>query len=49
MARLRIGLALGSGIVRGWAHIGVIRGLAEAGIEPELICGTSIGALVGGV
>jgi len=49
MARPRIGLALGSGIARGWAHIGVIRGLAEAGIEPELICGTSIGALVGGV
>ena len=49
MARPRIGLALGSGIARGWAHIGVIRGLAEAGIEPDLICGTSIGALVGGV
>ena len=49
MRRPRIGLALGSGIARGWAHIGVLRGLAEAGIEPDLICGTSIGALVGGV
>jgi len=45
--RPRIGLALGSGSARGWAHIGVIRALAEAGIEPDLVCGTSIGALVG--
>ena len=43
----RIGLALGSGSARGWAHIGVIRALADAGIEPDLVCGTSIGALVG--
>ena len=43
----RIGLALGGGSARGWAHIGVIRALAEAGIEPEIVCGTSIGALVG--
>src|SRR5512143_2571633 len=43
----RIGLALGGGSARGWAHIGVIRALAEAGIEPDLVCGTSIGALVG--
>jgi NTE family protein len=43
----RIGLALGSGSARGWAHIGVIRALAEAGIEPDIVCGTSIGALVG--
>ena len=45
--RPRIGLALGSGSARGWAHIGVIRALAEAGIAPDLVCGTSIGALVG--
>jgi NTE family protein len=45
--RTRIGLALGGGSARGWAHIGVIRALAEAGIEPDLVCGTSIGALVG--
>lgn len=42
-----IGLALGGGSARGWAHIGVIRALADAGIEPDLVCGTSIGALVG--
>jgi NTE family protein len=38
---------LGSGAARGWAHIGVIRTLEEAGIVPDLVCGTSIGALVG--
>ncbi|MHB1051980.1 MAG: patatin-like phospholipase RssA [Thiobacillus sp.] len=42
-----IGLALGGGSARGWAHIGVIHALANAGIEPDLVCGTSIGALVG--
>lgn len=46
-ARPRIGLALGSGSARGWAHIGVIRALADAGIVPDLICGCSVGALVG--
>ena len=45
--RPRIGLALGGGSARGWAHIGVIRALADAGIEPDIVCGTSIGALVG--
>jgi NTE family protein len=40
-------LALGSGSARGWAHIGVIRALEEAGVRPDLVCGTSIGALVG--
>jgi NTE family protein len=45
----RIGLALGSGAARGWAHIGVIRALEAAGVKPDVICGTSIGALVGGV
>jgi len=44
----RVGLALGSGSARGWAHIGVIRALEERGIKPDLICGCSIGALVGG-
>jgi NTE family protein len=43
----RIGLALGSGSARGWAHIGVIRALEKAGVRPDLVCGTSIGALVG--
>jgi NTE family protein len=45
--KLRIGLALGSGSARGWAHIGVIRALEERGIRPDFVCGTSIGALVG--
>lgn len=43
----RIGIALGSGSARGWAHIGVLDALAEAGIHPDIVCGTSIGALVG--
>lgn len=43
-----IGLALGSGSARGWAHIGVIQGLEELGIKPDVVAGTSIGALVGG-
>lgn len=43
----RIGLALGSGSSRGWAHIGVINALTEHGIEPDVITGCSIGALVG--
>lgn len=46
-ARPRIGLALGSGAARGWAHIGVIDALLEASIEPDIVCGTSIGAFVG--
>ncbi|MCW9023560.1 MAG: patatin-like phospholipase family protein [Gammaproteobacteria bacterium] len=44
---LNIGLALGSGSSRGWAHIGIIKALTEMGIEPNIISGTSIGALVG--
>jgi NTE family protein len=47
--RPTIGLALGSGVARGWAHIGVLQALAEAGLEPDVVVGTSIGALVGGV
>jgi NTE family protein len=43
----RIGLALGTGSARGWAHIGAIRALEERGIKADLVCGTSIGALVG--
>lgn len=45
----RIGLALGSGSARGLAHLGVIRALTEAGIEPCCIAGTSMGALVGAI
>jgi NTE family protein len=44
---MKIGLALGSGASRGWSHIGVINALAEKNINPDIICGTSIGALVG--
>lgn len=43
----RIGLALGGGSARGWAHIGVIRALEELGVHADVIAGTSIGALVG--
>jgi NTE family protein len=43
----RLGLALGSGSARGWAHIGVLQVLDEEGIRPDIVCGSSIGALVG--
>jgi NTE family protein len=43
-----IGLALGGGSARGWAHIGVLRALTQAGIHPDVVAGTSIGAVVGG-
>lgn len=45
--RSSIGLALGGGAARGWAHIGVIRALQRQGIEPDIIAGTSVGAIVG--
>jgi NTE family protein len=48
MGDYKIGLALGAGSARGWAHIGVLRALAEAGIHPDIVVGTSVGALVGG-
>ncbi|WP_412754348.1 patatin-like phospholipase family protein [Legionella donaldsonii] len=48
MARRKIGLVFGSGSARGWAHIGVIRELATMGIKPDLVAGSSIGAVVGG-
>ena len=41
-----IGLALGGGAARGFAHIGVIQVLEEAGIRPDLVIGTSAGSLV---
>lgn len=44
-----IGLALGSGSARGWAHIGVILELEEMGIHPQVVAGTSVGALVGAI
>lgn len=45
---MKIGLALGSGSARGWAHIGVIRELEAMGIRPDVIAGSSIGSLIGG-
>src|SRR5690606_25087989 len=47
--RPRVGLALGSGSARGWAHIGVIQALEDMGVRPDVVAGTSIGALVGAV
>jgi len=43
----KVGLVLGSGSARGWAHLGVIQALAEAGVRVDYVAGTSIGALVG--
>ena len=43
-----IGVAFGGGAARGWAHIGVLQALLEAGIRPSVVAGTSIGAVVGG-
>ncbi len=43
----RIGIALGSGSARGWSHIGVLKALAEMGIHPQIVCGCSMGAVVG--
>ncbi len=46
-SKLRIGLALGAGAARGWSHIGVLQELAANRIHPDIIAGTSIGAIVG--
>ena len=43
----KIGLALGGGAARGWAHLGVLRALEERGVRVDCVAGTSIGALVG--
>ena len=45
--RPKIGIALGGGAARGWAHIGVLNSLVEAGLEPDIVAGTSIGAVAG--
>ena len=42
-----LGIALGSGASRGWAHIGVIKALLKEGVVPDIVCGTSVGAMVG--
>ncbi|WJG07598.1 patatin-like phospholipase family protein [Aliiglaciecola sp. LCG003] len=44
---MKIGLALGSGAARGWAHIGIIQALEEMGIKIDVVAGCSIGAYVG--
>ena len=48
MMRDKIGLALGGGVARGWAHIGVLKTLEQAGIRPDIVVGTSMGAVAGG-
>ncbi|NIF21902.1 patatin-like phospholipase RssA [Candidatus Pantoea multigeneris] len=47
MRQVKIGLALGSGAAKGWAHIGVINALEKAGIQIDVVAGCSVGALVG--
>jgi len=47
MKKKRLGLALGSGSARGFAHIGVLNVLEENGIKPDFVAGTSIGAAIG--
>ena len=47
MSRPTIGIALGGGAARGWAHIGVLKTLVAAGLEPDIVAGTSIGAVAG--
>lgn len=44
---MKIGLALGSGAARGWAHIGVIQALEEMGLQIDIVTGCSIGSYVG--
>jgi len=46
---MQIGLALGAGAAKGWAHVGVLQALNELDVTIECIAGTSIGALIGGL
>lgn len=48
LGRRKIGLALSSGVARGWAHIGAVRALQRFGIDFDILAGCSAGALVGG-
>lgn len=48
LGRRKIGLALSSGMARGWAHIGVLRALRRLGIAADILAGCSAGALIGG-
>ncbi|CAM3546830.1 patatin-like phospholipase RssA [Parendozoicomonas haliclonae] len=45
----KVGIALGSGSARGWAHIGVLKELHAMGIEPDVIAGCSVGSFVGAI
>ena len=47
LARPVLGLALGAGAMRGAAHVGVLRALEQAGLEPQVVVGSSVGSLVG--
>ncbi|WET13600.1 patatin-like phospholipase RssA [Yersinia intermedia] len=47
MRKIKIGLALGAGAAKGWAHIGVINALEEMGVKIDVVAGCSVGALVG--
>jgi NTE family protein len=47
-ARPRIGVALGAGVARGWAHIGALQELEAIGAKPSVVVGASIGAVIGG-
>jgi len=46
--RPRLGVVLGGGAARGWAHIGVMRELSALGLRPDVVVGSSIGAVIGG-
>ncbi|ATQ69397.1 MULTISPECIES: patatin-like phospholipase family protein [Methylosinus] len=48
LGKRKIGLALSSGMARGWAHIGALRALGRLGVQFDVIAGASAGALVGG-
>src|SRR5262245_23188966 len=47
MARPILGIALGGGAARGWAHIGVLKTLIDAGLEPDIVAGPSLCAVAG--
>ena len=46
-SNIKVALALGSGSARGWAHIGIVQALVGNGIVPDIICGCSIGSVIG--
>ena len=47
-SRPRVGVALGAGAARGWAHIGALQELVAMGVSPDIVVGSSVGAVVGG-